>query len=113
MTALRQLLGGRRQVGVLLHVTSLQAGALGLGRSSGCSVEPHRVGCGRCCRWRPPMAPVRPTAPSGFALNPALLDQQDPLPPWTEQSTADYRQWCRQQRLVARPCALHGAARAL
>ena len=37
MTGLRQLLGGRRQVGVLLHVTPCQAGALGLGRSSGCS----------------------------------------------------------------------------
>ena len=100
MTGLRQLLGGRRQVGVLLHVTSLPGGSFGVGAQQWLQLlSRHRVGV-----WQVlPLAPTDGTgspysSPSGFALNPSLLDQQDPLPPWTEQSTADYRQWCRQQR---------------
>ena len=100
MTALRQLLGGRRQVGVLLHVTALPAGSFGAGAQQWLQLlSRHRVGV-----WQVmPLAPTDGTgspysSPSGFALNPALLDQQDPLPPWTDQSTEDYRQWCRQQR---------------
>ena len=86
MTGLRQLLGGRRQVGVLLHVTSLPAGSFGAGAQQWLQLlSRHRVGV-----WQVlPLAPTDGTgspysSPSGFALNPALLDQQDPLPLWTD-----------------------------
>ena len=101
MTTLRQLLGGQRQVGVLLHVTALPDGCFG--RSARQWVEllaRHRVGV-----WQVlPLAPTDGTgspysSPSGFALNPQLLDTSDPLPDWTPASYRTYQRWCRRQRL--------------
>ena len=45
MTGLRQLLGGRRQVGVLLHVTALPGGSFGVGAQQWLQLlSRHRVG---------------------------------------------------------------------
>ena len=55
MTGLRQLLGGRRQVGVLLHVTSLPGGSFGAGAQQWLQLlSRHRVGV-----WQ--VLPLAPT----------------------------------------------------
>ena len=101
MTALRELLGGNRQVGVLLHVTALPGGTIG---AAACQwselLARHRVGV-----WQVlPLAPTDGTgspysSPSGFALNPALQDPDDPLPAWTPGSFSSYQGWCRRESL--------------
>ena len=101
MTTLRQLLGGQRQVGVLLHVTALPDGCFGPSARQWVELlARHRVGV-----WQVlPLAPTDGTgspysSPSGFALNPQLLDTSDPLPDWTPASYRTYQRWCRLQRL--------------
>ena len=83
MSALLQSLGGRRQVGVLLHVTALPSGGFGAGAQRWLQLlSRHRVGVWQVLPLAPPDGTGSPySSPSGFALNPALLDQQDPLPP--------------------------------
>ena len=45
MSGLRQLLGGRRQVGVLLHVTAFPSGSFGAGAQQWLQLlSRHRVG---------------------------------------------------------------------
>lgn len=65
MSALRQSLGGRRQVGVLLHVTALPSGGFGAGAQRWLQLlSRHRVGVWQVLPLAPPpMAPARPTAP--------------------------------------------------
>lgn len=101
MTTLRELLGGQRQVGVLLHVTALPDGCFGgAARRWVELLARHRVGV-----WQVlPLAPTDGTgspysSPSGFALNPQLFDPSDPLPDWTPASYRTYQRWCREQRL--------------
>jgi 4-alpha-glucanotransferase len=104
MSRLRQLLGGQRAVGVLLHLSSLPGPAPsgGFGASA---IEwldllaQHQVGV-----WQVlPLAPTDGTgspysSPSGFALNPQFLDPDQPLGALTAEQRLAFSQWRRQQR---------------
>ena len=55
MSALRQLLGGRRQVGVLLHVTALPSRGFGAGAQRWLQLlSGHRVGVWQVLPLAPP-----------------------------------------------------------
>jgi 4-alpha-glucanotransferase len=103
MTQFRDQLGGQRQVGVLMHVTSLPGSG-----PHGCFNQAahdwisllarHQVGVWQVLPLAPPDSTGSPySSPSGFAISPQLFDPDQPLPEWTESSRQSYRAWCQSQ----------------
>ncbi|NBQ37395.1 MAG: 4-alpha-glucanotransferase, partial [Synechococcus sp.] len=78
MSALRQSLGGRRQVGVLLHVTALPSGGFGAGAQRWLQLlSRHRVGVWQVLPLNPVGFGYSPyQSPSAFAINPMLISPE-------------------------------------
>lgn len=103
MTGLRQLLGGQRQTGVLLHLTALPGnGAVG-GFGAAARSWIDLLGARGIGVWQVlPLAPTDGTgspysSPSSFALNPAFVDPDQPEPAWTGEQRQACRRWCAAQ----------------
>ena len=103
MTALRQLLGGQRQTGVLLHLTALPGPGPCGGFGAGARAWIDLLGDRGIGVWQVlPLAPTDGTgspysSPSSFALNPAFVDPDQPEPAWTPEQRQACRRWCAAQ----------------